>query len=275
MIKEPLVSVIIPTKNSELTLKRCLESVQNQSYKNIEIIVVDNYSTDKTKEIIKSFNAKFYEIGPERSAQKNFGATKANGEYLYFIDSDFVLSDNLISECISLVNEGCDAIFVTNISDPSISLWSKIRYYERISYIGSRIYEATRFIKKDIFFELGGFDENISADEDYDLQNRINRLNIKIGRTIKSFETHIGEPKNLKEILLKSLYYSKDANNYFQKTRNINQMLPIRYTFFRYSYLKKVFKEWPIGLLLVPMYKTFQFFLSVIGLFFKKNQDIQ
>ncbi|MEM4058705.1 MAG: hypothetical protein QXZ12_08310, partial [Thermoplasmata archaeon] len=62
---------------------------------------------------------------------------------------------------------------------------------------------------------------------------------------------------------------------YFQKTRNINQMLPIRYTFFRYSYLKKVFKEWPIGLLLVPMYKTFQFFLSVIGLFFKKNQDIQ
>ncbi|MFH7873662.1 MAG: glycosyltransferase, partial [Candidatus Aenigmatarchaeota archaeon] len=48
---KPLVSIIIPTYNSEKTLAKCLESIKNQSYKNIEIIVVDRFSKDKTAEI--------------------------------------------------------------------------------------------------------------------------------------------------------------------------------------------------------------------------------
>ncbi|MGY4884125.1 MAG: glycosyltransferase family 2 protein, partial [Nanobdellota archaeon] len=53
-----LVSVTIPTYNSEGTLKQCLEKVKEQTYKNIEIIIIDSYSKDKTLEIAKEFNAK-------------------------------------------------------------------------------------------------------------------------------------------------------------------------------------------------------------------------
>ena len=58
---EPLVSVIIPTKNSARTIEACLRSVKYQDYKNIEIIVVDNFSTDGTQEIAKKYTEKVYE----------------------------------------------------------------------------------------------------------------------------------------------------------------------------------------------------------------------
>ena len=84
---EPLVSVIITTKNSERTLDRCLSTIKNQTYPNIELIVVDNNSTDKTKEIAKKYTKNVFNKGPERSAQRNFGATKARGKFLLIHDS--------------------------------------------------------------------------------------------------------------------------------------------------------------------------------------------
>jgi glycosyltransferase involved in cell wall biosynthesis len=57
----PLVSVIIPTKNSAKTIEKCLKSVKDQTYKNIEIIVVDNFSTDGTYEIAKKYTEKVYQ----------------------------------------------------------------------------------------------------------------------------------------------------------------------------------------------------------------------
>ncbi len=59
-MENPLVSVIIPTYNSSRTLEKCLESIKNQTYKNVEIIVVDNNSTDNTKEIAKKYTGKAY-----------------------------------------------------------------------------------------------------------------------------------------------------------------------------------------------------------------------
>ncbi len=72
-----LVSVIIPTYNSEGTIEICLESIANQSYKNIEIIVVDIFSKDRTVEIAKSYGARIYLLDCERTRAKNFGLKKA------------------------------------------------------------------------------------------------------------------------------------------------------------------------------------------------------
>ena len=77
MNKKPKVSIIIPTKNSSKTLEYTLKSVISQSYKNIEIIVVDNNSSDNTKQIAKAYNARVYNFGPECSAQMNFGVKKS------------------------------------------------------------------------------------------------------------------------------------------------------------------------------------------------------
>lgn len=80
-VRQPLVSVIVPTRNSEATVGRCLESIIKQNYSNVEIIVVDNYSDDRTRQIAEKYGAKIYLKGPERGAQVNFGVKKALGRY--------------------------------------------------------------------------------------------------------------------------------------------------------------------------------------------------
>jgi glycosyltransferase involved in cell wall biosynthesis len=67
-MSSPLVSVIIPTRNSGTTLANCLQSVKDQTYPNIELIVVDNFSTDNTQEIARTYTDHVYERGPERCA---------------------------------------------------------------------------------------------------------------------------------------------------------------------------------------------------------------
>ena len=86
-----LVSMIITTKNSARTLERCLVSVKNQSYANIELIVVDNNSADNILKIANKYADKVFTKGYERSAQRNFGVDQTSGKYVYKIDSDFVL----------------------------------------------------------------------------------------------------------------------------------------------------------------------------------------
>ena len=96
----PLVSIIITTKNEEKNIGRCLKSIKKQACPNIEIIVVDNNSIDKTKQITKKYTKNVFNKGPERSAQRNFGAQKAKGKYLLFLDADMTLSPQLIKKAV-------------------------------------------------------------------------------------------------------------------------------------------------------------------------------
>ncbi len=87
-----LFSIIIPTYNRALILRETVLSVLSQSYKDFEIIVVDDGSTDNTKQTIEELNNNqikyFYKKNEERSIARNYGADNANGEYLIFLDSD-------------------------------------------------------------------------------------------------------------------------------------------------------------------------------------------
>ena len=89
--KYPLVSVIIPTYNRAKYLRQCIESVLSQDYPNLEIIVVDNGSTDNTPEILASFGNKIKCLKEEKggaSASRNKGLRAARGEFIAFLDSD-------------------------------------------------------------------------------------------------------------------------------------------------------------------------------------------
>ena len=88
---KPIVSVIITTKNEEKVIKRLIQSVKSQTFKKMEIILIDNYSTDNTLEITKKQGIKSYLFGPERSAQRNFGVKMAKGNYLLVLDADMEL----------------------------------------------------------------------------------------------------------------------------------------------------------------------------------------
>ena len=235
-IMEPLVSIIIPTKNSASTIARTLLSVKNQTYRNLEVIVVDNHSTDDTISIVKRVipEAKVFMHGPERAAQKNHGAERSSGELLYFIDSDFILERHVVREAVELIQQGCDAVLIHNTSDPNVSFWARVRKLERDCYYKDDKNVAARFMKRNIFFDVGGFDESLTAGEDYDLHLRLKRAGAKMG-WCKSVEYHIGEPRSLSEVVKTHIYYGKYILRYIRKrfSFSIKQLSPFRASYVR------------------------------------------
>ena len=92
---EPLVSVIIPVYNGEKYLSLSIESIINQSYKNIELIIVDDGSTDNSKEIIQKFNCKyFFQKNKGQSSALNLGWKNASGSILGYLSCDDILENN-------------------------------------------------------------------------------------------------------------------------------------------------------------------------------------
>ncbi len=153
-MKRPLVSVIITTQNEDRVIKRLLQSVRIQSYKRIEIIVIDNGSFDKTKKMANEFTNKIYDRGPERSAQRNFGALKAKGEYLFFLDADMELTKEIVTECVNTIQSKAK-IEALIIPEKSIAnnFWEKVKAFERSFYNleGDSITDAARFFKRNTF----------------------------------------------------------------------------------------------------------------------------
>lgn len=90
----PLISIIVPVYNQEKYLSRCLDSILNQTYKNLEVVCIDDKSTDSSAEIINQYKIRdsrvvyYRNIGKGVSAARNLGIEKANGEYIGFVDSD-------------------------------------------------------------------------------------------------------------------------------------------------------------------------------------------
>jgi glycosyltransferase involved in cell wall biosynthesis len=231
-MNEPLVSVIVPTRNSGKTIGPCLESIAHQSYANVEIIVVDNHSEDDTCGIAQRYTEKVLQYGPERSAQRNYGAQVSTGDYLLFPDSDMELSGDVIKECIQEVTDDPDvrAIVIPEESF-GIGFWANCRRLERSYYIGVDWLEAARFFNKKTFEEMGGYDLRNTGTEDFDLPQRIKatygpRSNSRITAVIHHNEQEMGLIQACKTNYYYGrrldAYISVDANRqYFRKQYNI------------------------------------------------------
>jgi len=230
---EPFVSVIIPTKNSAKTLGISLSSVKKQTYKNIECIVVNNYSDDNTVEIAREFGADVYNKGPERSAQRNFGAKVAKGEYIIFLDSDIELSPEVIQECVELAKAGFKLVTFPEVI-VSEGFWGRCRALEALCYLGDDTIEAPRFYSKDLFNHLGGFDEELIGPEDWDLRDRAINNGYKIGRNKALTIHHEGRVQPLKRIK-KKFYYAKTMSGYIRKhpTEGLRQIFLFRRCYWR------------------------------------------
>ena len=96
------VSLIVPTRNSARTLAACLESCSNQTHEDVEVIVVDNSSTDGTVEIAHELADLVLDQKPERSAQRNRGAAESTGDIVVFIDSDMVLEPTVVADFVEV-----------------------------------------------------------------------------------------------------------------------------------------------------------------------------
>lgn len=265
MTVKPLVSIIVPTKNSSSTLRACIMSIKEQTYSNIELIVVDNYSTDATVKLASLMGVRVYSFGPERSAQMNFGVKKSRGDYIYRVDSDFVLEPHVVEEAVEKCEvEKLDAIAVHNTSDPSISFWSRVRQLERDCYVDDDSNIGARFFKKSVFLAVGGFDEELVAGEDYDLHNRLIKMGYKAGK-IKSKEVHIGEPKSILEIAKKHYLYGASLEKYISKdsARGMQQLSPLRPAFLRH---RKNFLGHPVLFTGFVVYQLVRYTASFFGI---------
>lgn len=283
-----LVSIIIPTYNCEDLIKDCLESVKNQTYKNIEIIFVDSFSTDSTPNIACKYGKVFsYGRDPKQKNifavpyQRNYGMNKGKGEYLYYIDSDMRLRPKVVETCVRLINkEKADAVILPEDA-VGIGFWAKCRTLEKDCYNSApRSYtDSARFIKKEVWHKLGGLDATLGGGDDWDFQHR---LDIRGFKTIKSPVHIIHFDGNLKlsKILRKEFIYGKNALSYFKKYRKNKAYLIKQYSFLRKDFLLNIGKllRDPIHALGMIVMKIIEYLAVATGmvyaLFKKENVKI-
>lgn len=264
-----MVSVIISTKNSEATIEECLKSVKQQTYPDTEILVIDNYSTDRTGEIAKKYGAKVFLRGPERSSQRNFGAQNARGELLFFLDSDMQLTPVVIEECVEKISkENASAIIIPEISIGE-GFWAKCKALEKECYIGDETIEAARFFKREIFWKFDGYDEEIAGGgEDWDLPFRIKKAGYKICR-ICALIKHCEGKLTLLKSMKKKYYYAKTVEKYIKKHPDIARK---QFTLFRPAFVRnwaKLTRD-PIHAIGMMFMKTSEFGAGGLGYLLKK-----
>jgi arabinofuranan 3-O-arabinosyltransferase len=227
------VSVIVTTRNSARTLEACLRSIREQTWRRVELVVVDNRSEDGTPEIARSYAHTFVEAGPERSRQRNIGAEVTSGSALLFLDSDMCLPPPIVAECAARVRRGARAVIIPEVSDGE-GFWAACKALERTCYGGDDSIEAARYIERGLFDELGGFDEDLTGEEDWDLTLRIRQRGERIARTETPLihdEGHL----TLADTMRTKFYYGRTMPRYIRKHGRAvrGQLKLLRPAFFR------------------------------------------
>jgi len=261
----PLVSILIPTFNVGKTLEQCLTSIVKQTYKNLEIIVVDKFSVDDTVNVARKYSAKvLYHRGPERTSQVNYGAKEASGELVYYIGADFVLDEDVIEKSVKAIQKGnFDGVKIPNLTSGR-TFWGRCRALEKLMNVGEDIIEVPRFMKKEVFLRLGGYDENLAGGEEWDLGMRFDAAGYRAVRITDVSEWHIDEPQDLRKITLRALYYGESVYRYVRKNpgRALVQYLPIRV-----FWLKKwrKYARFPLYLLGLIFMKNVEYIVATVG----------
>lgn len=120
--KKPLITIVVPVYNVETVVSKCLESLIKQTYQNIDIIIVNDGSTDNSLKICNDFTGKDSRIkiyskdNGGLSSARNYGISKSNGEYITFVDSDDYVGDTYIETLYSLLVDNNSDISMVGIA---------------------------------------------------------------------------------------------------------------------------------------------------------------
>lgn len=187
----PVISVVIPSYNSMHTIRRCLDSVMNQSITvPYEIIVVDS-SEDKTPEILETYapRVRYYHLSRKTipAIARNIGIDHAAGEYIAFTDSDCIVDENWLQQITKSHGSGYDVVCGSIINARPANLISIAEYFlefrELSEYLPEKIihfFPAGNFsIKAEVIKEAGGFPD-IRASEDMFLGHHLAAKGISI-----------------------------------------------------------------------------------------------
>ena len=183
IIGSPTVSVVVPTFNHAQFLHQALASVIAQTFQNWEAIIVNNFSTDDTINIVESFGEKRFRLinfhnNGVIAASRNEGIRLSNGSVIAFLDSDDLWYPNKLEHCMPAFDAHADVVchgeyWVSDRMQQRQILYGpqKNAQYSKLLYRGNCVSTSATLVRKDLLIEVGGFSvdlEYITA-EDYDL----------------------------------------------------------------------------------------------------------
>jgi glycosyltransferase involved in cell wall biosynthesis len=186
--KIPLVSVIIPNFNYGRYLEDCISSVINQSYKNIEIIIVDDGSTDDSVSIIEKYDTKIVLVKKDNSGvsdSRNIGLKIATGDYLTFLDADDTLEPTKIHDQMQLMKDSSSELIYcgVNVVDSELNFLRVLRpqYRGECSKLFFKyptraivlLASGSPLISRSLIDKAGYFDTELNTSADWDYMRRL------------------------------------------------------------------------------------------------------
>ncbi|MFZ6015962.1 MAG: glycosyltransferase [Patescibacteria group bacterium] len=247
----PYLSIVIPTKNEEKNLPNLLESIKSQAFQDLEVVVADAYSEDRTRDIAKDFGAKVVDGGLPGPG-RNRGAAAAEGQVLLFLDADVVLSDqNFLEANLQEMKDRGVCVGTTLVKPISDSYVDKAMHevYNAFAIGVERVKPHAPgfciFIKKHVHDDIGGFDEEVVFAEDHEYVQRavkegyrfrvlrsapisvsVRRLD-KDGRMGIAFKYVMAELHMITKGPFKEMPYEYEMGGETHQTRVTNDQLPI------------------------------------------------
>ena len=272
-----LVSVVIPTYNRSEELKRALESVLSQTYKNFEVIVVDNHSTDNTDDVMKGFTdprityLKIHNNGVI-AASRNAGIRAAKGEWIAFLDSDDWWVSDKLQACFAGINENVDLVYhdlkiVTNqhryFGRKTIKSWQvKVPVLTDLLRKGNPIINSSVVVRRCLLNKIGGINEDVGmiAAEDYNTWLHVATLTEKfiyIPRALGFYYIHDKSVSN-KDMSFPTNLAIAEFIPLIEKNIQETVHANIKYISGRFNYLKGNYAEAINDLLFCVKYGRYQ-----------------
>ncbi|HZB32954.1 MAG TPA: glycosyltransferase family 2 protein [Streptosporangiaceae bacterium] len=199
----PLVSVVVPNYNFAVSLSHCLRSIQRQTYQPLELIMVDDGSTDNSVEVAEQLGVRV--IHTERNqgagAARNLGAEHARGDTLVFVDSDVAIYPDAIEVAVAMLADNPRLGAVCSIHDPEPLIRdSRFEEYRSLQYYYwvassegpiSFLFSAMCAIPRSVFEEIGPFKPWLRHNDEVDYGQRLTqRYEMVLTSTVRSRQDH-------------------------------------------------------------------------------------
>jgi len=233
-VSEPLISIIVPAYNSADYIGQAIESILNQNYKNFELLIIDDGSTDNTKEIVRHYNDSrikyLYKENGGLSSARNFAVVRSRGQYIMPLDADDMMAPNFITLHLQEFDKHpeadlvyCDVLLI-NVNGEPLTVMRKPEYQDRRHLIrdlfrqGHPVVPFRLGLRKSIYDKIGLYDETLVVAEDYDMLRRFVKAGLK--------EHHLRETLHLRRMYPESLSRSANpekARSYFEVIKRFTE----------------------------------------------------
>jgi hypothetical protein len=218
MTPERGTAVIVPTWNSEKTLAACLQSVRSQSSPPAEVWVVDRFSNDATRSIAERFETKILDLDVGRSHARREGVRHSRSTHLLFLDSDQVLSPEVVASCESACeSRGAGAVSIAE-RDEVTGPWGECRKIDREWFTSNRL-AYPRYFARTAYESVGGhsvrFEDYM---EDRDLALRVHAAGIRVAESAGTITNLMGRLRPFR-VGIKGARTARDSAGYYTVSR--------------------------------------------------------